>query len=273
MIIRRLTKHVKEQNWFAVILDFIIVVVGILIAFQITDWSETRKQEFETKRALSAIEVDLVYLLWISSEQMAGEPCRVQQITNIRDALIRERAADELFSLPPLREPDTESDGVSVALPQVFRMPRRSWRVESWQAALATGVAANFSPEQFGLLSAIFANAAENVTLQAEQAKMIGEFGDLLIPAVMTPQERRRVLSTLSKYDALSTEIAFGANGTRGGIMRYTFTSPDRFVYLPADRAALRATPDTVPAIYKDCANFAEFQPVWEQFDLRDGSK
>lgn len=43
MLLRRITKHVKEQNWLAVALDFFIVVVGILIAFQITSWNETRQ--------------------------------------------------------------------------------------------------------------------------------------------------------------------------------------------------------------------------------------
>ncbi len=42
MLLRRITKHVKNQNWFAVALDFVIVVVGILIAFQITEWNEAR---------------------------------------------------------------------------------------------------------------------------------------------------------------------------------------------------------------------------------------
>jgi hypothetical protein len=41
MLLRRITKHVTDQNWFAVFIDFIIVVVGILIAFQITEWNET----------------------------------------------------------------------------------------------------------------------------------------------------------------------------------------------------------------------------------------
>ena len=42
MLLRRITEHVKAQNWFAVFLDFLIVVVGILIAFQITEWNEAR---------------------------------------------------------------------------------------------------------------------------------------------------------------------------------------------------------------------------------------
>lgn len=44
MLLRSLTKHVKDQNWFAVGLDFFIVIAGILIAFQITNWNEARQE-------------------------------------------------------------------------------------------------------------------------------------------------------------------------------------------------------------------------------------
>lgn len=43
MKLRSISKHIREQNWFAVTLDFFIVVVGILIAFQITNWNEASK--------------------------------------------------------------------------------------------------------------------------------------------------------------------------------------------------------------------------------------
>lgn len=39
MILRRLTKHVKDQNWFAVALDFIIVVAGVFLGIQIGNWN------------------------------------------------------------------------------------------------------------------------------------------------------------------------------------------------------------------------------------------
>lgn len=57
MLLRSITKHVKDQNWFAVALDFFIVVVGILIAFQITSWNEsrtTRQHEVKVLRDLAA---------------------------------------------------------------------------------------------------------------------------------------------------------------------------------------------------------------------------
>lgn len=31
MILRNITKHVSDQNWFAVLIDFLIVVVGVII--------------------------------------------------------------------------------------------------------------------------------------------------------------------------------------------------------------------------------------------------
>lgn len=55
MILRRLTKHIKEQNWFAVGLDFVIVVCGILIAFQITHWSQKSQDKLIYQQARLAV--------------------------------------------------------------------------------------------------------------------------------------------------------------------------------------------------------------------------
>lgn len=40
MLLRRITKHVRDQNWFAVGLDFAIVVVGVFIGIQVANWNE-----------------------------------------------------------------------------------------------------------------------------------------------------------------------------------------------------------------------------------------
>lgn len=58
MLLRRITQHVKEQNWFAVALDFFIVVVGILIAFQITNWNEARLDSQREKVLLERLHHD-----------------------------------------------------------------------------------------------------------------------------------------------------------------------------------------------------------------------
>ena len=50
MLLRRITKHVKDQNWFAVGIDFVIVVIGVFIGIQVANWNDNRN----TKAALAA---------------------------------------------------------------------------------------------------------------------------------------------------------------------------------------------------------------------------
>lgn len=60
MILRRITEHVKTQNWFAVGIDFLIVVVGVLMAFQITAWNVERAERKRSQEYLSRIRADLM---------------------------------------------------------------------------------------------------------------------------------------------------------------------------------------------------------------------
>ncbi|MDA9769534.1 hypothetical protein N9D02_00700 [Emcibacteraceae bacterium] len=43
MLIRRITKHLEDQNWFAVALDMLVVIFGVYLGFQLNDWNENRK--------------------------------------------------------------------------------------------------------------------------------------------------------------------------------------------------------------------------------------
>ena len=42
MVIRRIREHVTAHNWFAVAIDLAIVVLGVLIATQVSNWNESR---------------------------------------------------------------------------------------------------------------------------------------------------------------------------------------------------------------------------------------
>ncbi len=42
MLLRRITEHVNAQNWTAVGLVFVIVVVGVFIGIQVANWNDTR---------------------------------------------------------------------------------------------------------------------------------------------------------------------------------------------------------------------------------------
>ncbi len=55
MLLRRLTEHVKTQNWTAIALDFLIVVLGVLLAFQISAWNESRRAEVVRAAAIERL--------------------------------------------------------------------------------------------------------------------------------------------------------------------------------------------------------------------------
>ena len=42
MILRRITEHVEAANCFAVAIDFVIVVVGVFIGIQVSNWNEAQ---------------------------------------------------------------------------------------------------------------------------------------------------------------------------------------------------------------------------------------
>jgi hypothetical protein len=59
MLLRRMTQHVKNQNWFAVGLDFLIVVIGVFVGLQVNNWNEARAEAEQAYDLLSSIAEDL----------------------------------------------------------------------------------------------------------------------------------------------------------------------------------------------------------------------
>lgn len=63
MIIRRFTDHVRDQNWFAVTLDVVVVVVGIFLGLSATEWYEDRKAADEERAALERLHSEAVAII------------------------------------------------------------------------------------------------------------------------------------------------------------------------------------------------------------------
>ena len=63
MLLRRVIEHVKAQNWTAVALDFVIVVVGVFIGIQVANWNAARAERKlgadYTVRLIADLENDL----------------------------------------------------------------------------------------------------------------------------------------------------------------------------------------------------------------------
>ena len=70
MLLRRFTQHLKDQNWFAVGLDVIVVIVGIFLGMQVTEWNEERLLTKQEVKYLKALDMDLARLNLVFQHQL-----------------------------------------------------------------------------------------------------------------------------------------------------------------------------------------------------------
>ena len=99
MILRRVIKHFRQQEWTAIFLDFIIVVVGVFVGLQVSNWNAARVDRADEVIFLNALHQDVVEAERIS-----------KRILNMRIASFNhlEEAADILFERTAWRELSNE---------------------------------------------------------------------------------------------------------------------------------------------------------------------
>lgn len=59
MILRKLADAIREQNWFTVIIEILIVVIGIFLGLQVTEWNEEREERARTRQVIETLREDL----------------------------------------------------------------------------------------------------------------------------------------------------------------------------------------------------------------------
>lgn len=59
MILRHIADAIRTQNWFTVIVEILIVVIGIFLGLQVTDWNDSRKDRALEREYLTRIAADL----------------------------------------------------------------------------------------------------------------------------------------------------------------------------------------------------------------------
>ena len=59
MLLRRVIQHVRMQEWTAIAIDFVIVVVGVFIGIQAANWNEARADQARARGYLERIHNDL----------------------------------------------------------------------------------------------------------------------------------------------------------------------------------------------------------------------
>ena len=55
MILRRLAQSIRRQDWFTVVLEIVIVVLGVFIGIEVANWNEARTQRAQERAILAQL--------------------------------------------------------------------------------------------------------------------------------------------------------------------------------------------------------------------------
>lgn len=134
MLLRRLSEHVKAQNWFAVVLDFAIVVLGVGVALGAQQFIEGQNKKADYTQALETLSHEYEQFYIYALEKDALRNCRRDNYRKLSALLM-----DVDTPWPGVPEfYNFEDESVFTIVP-VFLSPRRPWVSQIYESELNKG--------------------------------------------------------------------------------------------------------------------------------------
>lgn len=87
MLLRRVTEHVKSQNWTAVGIDFLIVVIGVFVGIQVSNWNEERSLVAQENVYMRRLLEDAERMIETAESQAKYSQKHLENVTISLDAL------------------------------------------------------------------------------------------------------------------------------------------------------------------------------------------
>ena len=95
MLLRRFTQHIRGQNWFAVGLDVLVVIVGIFVGLQVTDWQDEGNKRVEERVYLERLQKDVSMTIKLLSSELETGTTAVEQTFFSIKTLFEKELADK----------------------------------------------------------------------------------------------------------------------------------------------------------------------------------
>jgi len=179
LLLRSISKHVKDQNWFAVALDFVIVVIGVAVAMMGQQWLAEGQQRKDMRVAEAALQFDLIQNYGNAKERLAIADCRADTYQLIAEKLLEQ---DERWTgMPWLKDPTAFGD----SLPKLLRSPNRPWGSRNWETGLARGTFNSMDEERREKFDTIFYTTQFAERIQDEIFTLQGQIKVLAVTTII----------------------------------------------------------------------------------------
>ena len=87
MILRRIAESIKKQDWFVVLLEILVVVVGIFIALQVEDMNEKWQAKNKSDETIRQLIVDVKQAIVLTEEYINVRNGRIENGTYVLQIL------------------------------------------------------------------------------------------------------------------------------------------------------------------------------------------
>ena len=129
MVARRIREHVASHNWFAVLIDLVIVTIGVFIGIQVSNWNTARLERGEARAYQAQIIDDL-----IANEQELTE--RLHYYRQVR--------VHALAAMGALKEPAPRAEAYLVGCYQASQESPIRMERSAYDEVIASGMAKSF---------------------------------------------------------------------------------------------------------------------------------
>lgn len=204
MRFRKITEHIKAQNWTAITLEFVIVVAGVLMALWLSEWSAARSQRAADTLVQEALREEMIdNLIGMEYYRSMGE-CHREQLTHIRDLLVE---SDGDWPGIQRRAMYTEAEDGRL-VPNIYLLRLGVLNDDAWRAANESGALGRMDIEDrmiFEQLYSMFARYQQQLDI-AIAAR--AEIGGLVFPGQLSSTDRLDALNQLILLDGSREYIA-----------------------------------------------------------------
>lgn len=118
MILRRISQAIRRQDWFTVLIEIAIVVIGLLIGLQINNWNEARADRVQENAFIERLVVDVDRVRLQLKEFVKARENRLNSIAKVENLYFGEAEVEpveefdcvylanmHLITLPPVAVP------------------------------------------------------------------------------------------------------------------------------------------------------------------------
>lgn len=248
MILRRITKHVKDQNWFAVALDFFIVVVGVGVALMGQQTLSDRQARSDYTRAVLDLRNGIYDVYGTTKERVALTECRKTRYRELGSLLMQ---TDTPWPGMPR---DYSLGEIEMVFPRVTRSPQRLWTTSLWDTNLANGTFDLMDDEDRERLSFAFASGdLIEQKFQFDVSDMEANLQALAYPLDPSLSDRLRYYDLITRADAASSTMELVASQIIPRIEATPFLAPLNAAEAAKRREELTQENAHLTAVYGDC--------------------